>query len=120
MCDVRSSSRRLSLQEQFYSLRIAEGNSIENHLQQINLLVTQLAHLGITTFDEELVGLTSQSLPKTWSMFRQIQKDKGHLPTFPELEGLLLHEELSRTLDSQHDVEEVNFIQTKIQSRNLG
>lgn len=65
MCDVRSSSRRLSLKEQFYSLRLAEGKAISDHLQEINLLVTQLAHLGITIPNEDLVDTTLNSLPKS-------------------------------------------------------
>ena len=114
MCDVRSSSRRLALKEQFYSLKLAEGKGIADHLQKINLLVTQLANLGIATPDEDLVDLTLNSLPKSWSTFRQIQKGRERTPSFSELEGLLLQEELGRTLERRRDeAEEVNFARTE-------
>ena len=114
MCDVRSSSRRLALKEQFYSLKLAEGKGIADHLQEINLLVTQLANLGIAILDEDLVDLTLNSLPKSWSTFRQIQKGRERTPLFSELEGLLLQEELGRTLERRRDeAEEVNFVRTE-------
>jgi len=111
MCDVKNSSRRLSLKEQFYTLRLSEGKAVGEHLQQVNLIVTQLANLGIATSDEDLVDQTLNSLPKSWATFRQIQKGRDHPPSFPELEGLLLQEELSRKIDQQRDeAEEVNFV----------
>ena len=110
MCDIRSSSRRLSLKEQLYSLKLAKGKGIGDHLQQINLIVIQLVHLGIHTPDEDLVDITLNSLPRTWATFKQIQKGRDRVPTFPELEGLLLQEELSCNLDKQRDEgEEINF-----------
>jgi hypothetical protein len=114
MCDVRSSSRRLALKEQFYSLKLAEGKGITDHLQEINLLVTQLANLGIAIPDEDLVDLTLNSLPKSWSTFQQIKKGRERTPLFSELEGLLLQEELGRTLERRRDeAEEVNFVRTE-------
>jgi len=60
MCDVRSSSRHLSLNEQFYSLGFLEGKKIDKYLQQINLIVMQLANLGIA-----ILGLRRPSRPDT-------------------------------------------------------
>lgn len=94
MYDVQSSSRRLSLKDKFYSLKLKEGKPIGDHLQEVNLIVTQLASLGISIPDEDLVDLTLNSLPRSWSTFRQIQKGRDRTPSFPELEGLLLQEEL--------------------------
>jgi hypothetical protein len=103
MCDIKSSSRRMSLKEQLYSLRLAEGKSISEHLQSVNLIVTQLVGLGVNTPDEDLVDITLNSLPKSWSVFRQIQKGREHTPTFPELEGLMLQEELGRNIEKDRD-----------------
>jgi hypothetical protein len=99
MCDIKSSSRRMSLKKQFYSLRLAEEKSISEHLQSVNLIVTQLIGLGIDTPDEDLVDITLNSLPKSRSVFRQIQKGREHKPTFPEFEGLMLQEELGRNIE---------------------
>ena len=115
MCDVRSSSRRLSLKERFYSLRLEEGKSIVDHFQEINSLVTQLASLGISISDEDLTNITLNSLPKSWSTFRQVQKGRERALLFPELEGLILQEEQGRNLEKRRDkAEEVNVLVSQI------
>jgi hypothetical protein len=63
--NIQSSSRRLALKEKLYSLRLGEDKSIDTHLQEINLLVHQLAGLGVTIEDEDLVDLTLTSLPRS-------------------------------------------------------
>ena len=65
MCDIRSSSRRLSLKEKLYSLKLGKGKSIVEHLEDINLIVIQLVQLGIRIEDEDLVEFTLNSLPKS-------------------------------------------------------
>jgi hypothetical protein len=49
------------LKEKLCSLPLGEGKS--HHLQESNLLVHQLARLGITVADEDLVDPTLISLP---------------------------------------------------------
>ena len=113
MCDVRSSSRRLSLKERFYSLCLEEGKFVVDHFQEINSLVTQLASLGNSIPDEDLTDITLNSLPKSWSTFRQIQKGREQALLFPELEGLILQEEQGRNLQKRRDeAEEVNVLLT--------
>lgn len=53
-----------------------EEKAISKHLQDVNLIITQLANLGIHTLDEDLVDLTFNSLPRSWSTFKQIQKGR--------------------------------------------
>jgi uncharacterized Tic20 family protein len=89
MCEVEDTSKKLALKEQLYSLKLAEGKSVAQHLQDINLLVIQLARMEVVTSD--LVGKVLNSLPKNWSTFRQIQQGRDRLLLFPKLEGLLLH-----------------------------
>jgi hypothetical protein len=96
--NVQSSSRCLALKEKLYSLRLGEGNSIDSHLQEVNLLVHQLAGQGFAVADEDLVDLILTNLPKSWATFRQIHKHS--LPSFPVLEGLLLQEEVTCELEN--------------------
>jgi hypothetical protein len=93
----------MSLKEQLYSLRLAEGKGIGEHLQSMNFIVTQLVGLRIDIPDEDLVDITLNSLPKSWSIFRQIQKGREHMPTFPKLEGLMLQEELGRNIEKDRE-----------------
>jgi len=75
--------------------------------------VIQLANLGISIQDENLVDLTLNSFPKSWSTFKQIQKGRDRTTSFSELQGLLLQEEFNRLLDKQQkEIEEVNFMRT--------
>jgi len=61
------------------------------------------------------------SLPKSWSTFQQIQKGRERLASFPEVEGLLLQEELGRTLDKQRDdSEEVHLVRAGRNARKGG
>jgi len=113
MCDVRLSSRWLSLKEQFFFFKLAEEKVVSEHLQEVNLIITQLANLGILTPNEDLVDITLNNLPRSWSTFKQIQRGRERVLSFAELEGLLLQEELSRNLDKKCDeLEEVNFVYT--------
>jgi hypothetical protein len=52
--------------------------------------------MGVVTSDEDLVEKVLNSLPKSWSIFRQIQRGRDMPLLFFELEGLLLHEEVTR------------------------
>jgi hypothetical protein len=76
MCEVENMSKKLALKEQLYSLKLAKGKSVAQYFQDINILVTQLARMGVVTSDEDLVGKVLNNLPKSWSTFRQIQR--GH------------------------------------------
>ena len=67
---MQSSSCCLALKKKLYSLRLGEGKSINSHFQEVNLLVHQLAGLGIAVADEDRVDLTLTSLPKSWATFR--------------------------------------------------
>jgi hypothetical protein len=107
------------LKEKLYSLRLLEGKSLDSHLQEINLLVHQLAGLGSTVEEEDLVNLTLNSLPKSWAMFRSIHKASP--PSFPTLEGLLIQEDLSRDLDkSREESEEVLYVRNTSQKSTRG
>jgi len=76
----------------------------------LNLIVFQLASLGICILDEDLVDLMLNSLLHSWSTFKQVQKGREHTPSFPEFEGLLLQEELGRKLNRQRDhSKELNY-----------
>jgi hypothetical protein len=113
MCQIQSSSCRLALREELYTLRLAERKTIAEHLQKVNLLVTQLAGLGIPVANEDLIDIMINSLPKSWSTFKGIQKGRERMPTFNELEGLMLHEEVSRDIyNRREEADEVLYTKT--------
>ena len=89
------------------------GKSITNHLQEINLIFIQLVQLGIIISDEDIVDTTLNSLPKSWKIFKQIQKSRDRLPTFGQLEGLILQEEINQNLEKQREAEEIYFAKSE-------
>lgn len=118
MYDVESPSRRLALKEKFHSLRMSETKTIDSHLQDTNSLVTQLASLGVTISDEDLVDQVLASLPRSWATFKAIHKNRQPHLCFSDLQGLMLHEESSRLTDQQHETEEVLYLRNAEQYRN--
>lgn len=112
MYDIQSPSRRLALKAKLHSLRMHEGKTLDSHLQDTNSIVTQLASLGVSIQDEDLVDQMLASLPKSWNTFKAIQKSRDRSPTFSELQGLMLHEESSRILDKQQESEEILYLKS--------
>lgn len=49
MYEVENTSKKLALKEQFYSLKPAKGKSVAQHFQNINILIIQLARMGVIT-----------------------------------------------------------------------
>jgi hypothetical protein len=67
--------------------------------------------MGVATSDEDLVEKILNSLPKSWTTFRQIQRGKNRMPSFPELERLLFQEEVIKNIERDHeDLEEAFYI----------
>lgn len=117
MYDLQTPSRRLALKEKLYSLRLSEGQSIDIFLQNVNSTVTQLARLGITINDEDLVDQVLVALPKSWSVFKSIYKSRTPLPSFAELEGLLLHEDSTRRIEQDRKEADVLLSRSQPQYR---
>jgi hypothetical protein len=55
-------NKHLSLKSQFYSLKMTKKISIEEHLRHVSTLTGQLANIGITIPDDELVDRVFTSL----------------------------------------------------------
>lgn len=100
MCDIQSSSRRLSFKKQLYSSKLAKEKAIRNHLQKVNLIKTQLENQGISMLDEDLVDLTLNSLSKNRSTFKQIQKGSNICLPFLNWRGIYCKKRLVEILTS--------------------
>jgi hypothetical protein len=78
-------NRRLSIKSQLYSLRMSEKMSIEDLLQTVNDLTSQLTNIGVVVPDEELVDRVLTSLPSSWDVLRQLATQREHPITFAKL-----------------------------------
>ena len=56
MYEKSSTSNKVNLMRQLFNLRMTEGASVVQHLNELNIVTTQLSSIGIE-FDEEVVAL---------------------------------------------------------------
>jgi hypothetical protein len=68
--DIQNNARRLSIKEKIFSIRLLEGKPVDDLLTKINVLVDQLAAMGVEVADQDLVDLALNALPKSWSVFK--------------------------------------------------
>lgn len=59
-------------------------------MQTNNLLHIQLARIDVDIYNKNIFSLILNGLLKSWSIFKQIQKEKLTLPIFLKLKWLLL------------------------------
>jgi hypothetical protein len=98
-----SMNRRLSLKSQLYSLKMTEKMTIEEHLRNVSSLTSQLANIGITIPNEELINRVLTSLPSSWDTFRQMVSSRERHLTFIKLESLLIQEDNIRSRNREYD-----------------
>ena len=97
-----------------------EEKLLDLHLQDVNSIVTQLASLGVTIQDKDLVDQMLASLPRSWSTFKAIQQGRDRSPTFSELQGSMLHERSSRVTDMRDSDEILDMQRTERPYRSQG
>ena len=62
-----SASNKIFLMKLLFNMKMAEGGSIEDHLNEFNIVTSQLSSVGIS-FDEEIRALLILcSLPESWN-----------------------------------------------------
>lgn len=93
ICEIGNTTSKFVLKEDLYFLELYEGKSVRQYLEDVNLLVTKLARIGIMVVDEDLVGQTLSSLPRSWTTFLRIQCLRNPMLRFHNLKVLLLQEE---------------------------
>eukprot|EP01018_Ginkgo_biloba_P023781 Gb_00945 [translate_table: standard] len=84
----------LYLKNMMYSMRMSEGDQIEDHLLRLKDVRDQLATIGTKIEDEEIVALVLNSLPTSYKIFVTSLSISDRTVTFEELVGLLMQEEL--------------------------
>jgi hypothetical protein len=88
----KSNTRKMMLKQQLYNMRL--DKNMEQNLRLVDSILVQLAGLGESIPDEDLVTLTLGALPKSWRVFRRMISGREMLPSYADLEGLLLQEEI--------------------------
>ena len=64
-----SASNNVFLMKHLFNMKMSEGGSIVNHLNDFNIVTTQLCFVGVNFNDEVRALLFLCSLPKSWNGF---------------------------------------------------
>jgi hypothetical protein len=94
----------LLLKQKLYNLCCKDSTSIVDHLQNIDVLIGQLASIGEVISDFDLIMIAFKSLLLAWKVFIQMVIGWENLPTFLDLESMLLLEDNRRSPECDDDM----------------
>ena len=69
---TKSLANKLRLKERLYTIRMAEGTSIQSHLNEFNSIIIDLENLDVKIEDGDKVVLLIVSLPPSYKHFKEI------------------------------------------------
>jgi hypothetical protein len=69
---TKSLANKLRLKERLYTIRMAEGTSIQSHLNEFNFICVDLESLDVKIDDEDKAILLVVSLPASFKHFKEI------------------------------------------------
>eukprot|EP00253_Pinus_taeda_P028472 PITA_28472 len=94
---------KLFLQRKLYNLRMKDGDSVTEHLNAFNTVVSQLLSVGIKISDEDKCISLLCSLPNAWDSLVIAIGSNATALQFDEIVSALLMEEMRRkNMDNQN------------------
>ena len=76
--EAKGLSHEGNLRKQLYTLRLVEGNTIQQHINRFTNIVEQLKNIGITLEDRGAVTTFLDTLPKSYNL---LKVSLGNIPT---------------------------------------
>lgn len=107
---TKSLANKLRLKERLYTIRMAEGTSIQTHLDEFNSIIIDLENLDVKIEDEDKAVLLIVSLPPSYKHFKEIML-YGNTETlsFEDVKShLLSKEKFDLEVHSNHNAEGLN------------
>jgi hypothetical protein len=91
---TKSLANKLRLKERIYTIRMAEGTSIQSHLNEFNSICVDLESLDVKIDNEDKAILLVVSLPPSFKNFKEIMLYGNHTSlTFENVKSNLLSKE---------------------------
>jgi hypothetical protein len=116
----KSLVNKLFLQKKLYHLRMEDGDSVIEHLNAFNTLVSQLVSVNITIAEEDKCITLLCSLPDSWdNLVVAIGSTTQSTLKYEDVVSSLLSEEMRRKSMDSHSTD-VLFIRGRTQDKNLG
>ena len=101
---TKSLANKLCLKERLYTICMAEGTSIQSHLNEFNSIIIDLENLDVQIEDEDKAILLVVSLPPTYKHFKEIMLyGNGYILSFEDVKSNLLSKE-KFDIDSRSEV----------------
>eukprot|EP00253_Pinus_taeda_P020920 PITA_20920 len=105
-----ATQRKLALKDTLRKIKCEKGNTITTFLNKLTNCRNELASIGFTTTDDDMVSLTLLGLPKRWHSYQDSVKKRDKLPDCERLWSNLMQEEIRRSIrdgsSPKHDDEE--------------
>ena len=86
-------ANKLQLRKRLYSLRLREGESVQEHIRQLTEIFDELAVIGSPVEEEDKVVHLLASLPDSYSMLVTALEANSEVPKMEVVTERLLHEE---------------------------
>jgi hypothetical protein len=116
----KSLVNKLFLRKKLYHLRMEDGDSVTEHLNSFNTLVSQLVSVNITIAEEDKCITFLCSLPDSWdNLVVAIGSTTQSTLKYEDVVSSLLFEEMRRKSMDGHRTN-VLFVRGRTQDRNLG
>ena len=89
----RTWANKLELKRKLFSLRLAEGGSVQDHIKLMTEICDELSAIGERVSDEDRVVYLLASLPDSYSVLVTALEASTNVPTLAIVRERLLHEE---------------------------
>jgi len=100
-------ANKLELKRKLFSLRLAEGGSVQEHVKFMSEICDELSAIGENISEEDRVVYLLASLPESYNTLVTALEASTEVPSLAVVRERLLHEETKRkSKSSQHSQEE--------------
>ena len=98
MYEKPSASNKVHLMRRLFMLRMEEGASVVQHINELNIVTNQLSSVGIEFVDEVRALILLSSLPDSWSAtITVVSSSSGSKKMkFDDVRDMVLNEEIRR------------------------
>ena len=96
-------ANKLQLRRRLYSLRLREGESVQEHIRKVTELFEELAVVGDPVDEEDRVVHLLVSLPESYGMLVTALEANSEVPKMEVVTERILHEERKQKEKGSHD-----------------
>ena len=84
-------ANKLELKQKLFSLRLAEGGSVQEHVKLMTEICEELSVIGEAISEEDRVVYHLASLPESYNVLVTALEASADVPTLAVVRGRLLH-----------------------------